>query len=177
MSYNIQGKRSAFCRFPFDQQVRVGGVLLAPTNSMLSGARVLVADDDLELLDAVGDALTRMGAEVTRAQNGAELIENLAEKGPFDLVVTDIAMPWMTGFQAMHAARTAGLGTSVIVMTGLRDAALPARVNALGRNAALLHKPFELTELESVVSRLLAERRGEADSDRTPDVGVRRAAS
>ena len=133
-------------------------MFLAVHIGMLAGARVLVADDDQELLDAIDDALTRMGADVTRSRNGAELIENLADKGPFDLVVTDIAMPWMTGVQAIHAARTAGLGTAVIVMTGLRDDTIPARVEALGRNAALLHKPFALAEFESLVSKLLAQR-------------------
>jgi len=128
---------------------------------MLSGVRVLVADDDLELLAVVAEALRRFGAEVTRAANGAELIETLADQGPFDVVITDIAMPWMTGVQAMHAARTAGLGTSVIVMTALRDDGIAARVEALGRNAALLQKPFELTELESVVSKVLTQRRRE----------------
>ena len=123
---------------------------------MLSGTRILVADDDPELLDAVADAFVRLGAAVVRANNGAELIEELAEQGPFDLVVTDIAMPWMTGLRAIHAARAAGLGTSVIVMTALRDPSIPARVNALGHNAALLIKPFELADLESVASTMLA---------------------
>ena len=144
---------------------------------MLSGARVLVADDDRELLEVVGDALTRLGAEVTRSRNGAELIENLADKGPFDLVVTDIAMPWMTGVQAIHAARTAGLGISVIVMTALRDEAIPARVKALGKNTALLHKPFELAALESLASWLLAERDRERASAGGPDAGAQQGAS
>jgi two-component system response regulator QseB len=95
---------------------------------------------------------------VTLAKNGAELIEHLAADGPFDLVVTDISMPWMTGVRAMHAARTTGLGTPVIVMTALRDPSIPARVAALGRNAALLPKPFNLADLESLASRLLAQR-------------------
>src|SRR5215467_8551528 len=125
---------------------------------MLSGMRVLVADDDHELLDAISDGLTGLGAHVTCSRSGAELIENLADKGPFDLVVTDIAMPWMTGVQAIHAARTAGLGTSVIVMTALRDEGIPARVKALGKNVALLHKPFGLAELEAAVTKLLAQR-------------------
>jgi CheY-like chemotaxis protein len=144
---------------------------------MLSGTRVLVADDDPELLDAISDALTRLGADVARSRNGAELIENLADKGPFDLVVTDIAMPWMTGVQAIHAARSAGLGTSVIVMTALREEGIAARVKALGKNAALLHKPFALTELESLVTRLLAQRDDERASSGGSDVGARRVAS
>ena len=125
---------------------------------MLADARVLVADDDSELLEVVADALRQLGATVTVAENGAELIEHLAADGPFDLVVTDVAMPWMTGVRAMHAARTTGLGTPVIVMTALRDPSIPARVAALGQNAALLPKPFNLADLESLASRLVAQR-------------------
>ena len=136
-------------------------MLLARADVMLTGARVLVSDDDPDLLEVVANALTRLGGQVTRAANGAELVENLADKGPFDLVVTDVAMPWMTGVQAMHAARAAGLGTSVIVMTALRDDAIAAKVRALGGNAMLLRKPFHLDELESVASALLAQRRRE----------------
>jgi CheY-like chemotaxis protein len=124
---------------------------------VLSGVRILVADDDPDLLDAVAKALAHLDALVTRATNGAELIESLADKGPFDLVVTDIAMPWMTGVQAMHATRTAGLGTSVIVITALRDESIPTRVRALGENAVLLRKPFSFTELEAVVLKLLGQ--------------------
>jgi DNA-binding NtrC family response regulator len=144
---------------------------------MVSGVRVLVADDDEEVLDAVSDALTRLGARVTRATNGAELIEHLAVKGPFDLVITDIAMPWMAGLQAMHAARTAGLGTSVIVMTALRDESIPGRVKALGENAALLRKPFALTQLESLVSELLAQRGREPEPNSPPSSDAQKVTS
>jgi len=131
---------------------------LATIIDMLPDVRVLVADDDPELLELVAEAFARLGAYVIRARNGGELIEHLAEHGPFDLVVTDIVMPWMTGLRAMHAARTAGLGTAVIIMTGLRDSWIPAKVKSLGSNAALLEKPFDLTALETLASKLLAQR-------------------
>jgi CheY-like chemotaxis protein len=137
---------------------------------MTTGARVLVADDDPELLAVVADALAFLGLDVVRAQSGAELIEQLAEEGPFDLVVTDVSMPWMNGLQAMHSARTAGLGTSVIVMTALLDSRIPMQVQALGRHAALLRKPFTLSELGSLAMALLSETREprhHADSERS----------
>jgi DNA-binding response OmpR family regulator len=118
--------------------------------------RVLAADDDPQLLEAVSEALTSMGAEVVRAENDAKPIERLADEGPFDLVVTDITMPWMSGLQAVHSARAAGVGTAVIVMTGHHEERIPAQVRALGQNAVLLHKPFELSELEAAASRLLS---------------------
>ena len=122
----------------------------------LSGARVLVADDDPQLLESVAEALTRVGADVVQATNGAQLIEHMADHGPFDLVVTDIAMPWMSGVRAMRAARTAGLGMPLVVMTALRDEGIAAEVKSVG--ATLLRKPFALGELESVAAKLLAKR-------------------
>jgi DNA-binding response OmpR family regulator len=132
---------------------------------MLSGARVLIADDDPELLQAVTDVVTRLGAHVVQASDGAQLIECLADDGPFDVVITDIAMPWMTGLRAMRAARLGGLGSSIIVMTALRDHGIPAQVSALG--ATLLRKPFHPAELESLVARLLADRRVQAGSPKS----------
>jgi two-component system cell cycle response regulator CpdR len=124
---------------------------------MRPNTRVLIADDDPQLLDALAETLEQSGAKAVRAHNGAELIDRLADSGPFDLIVTDIAMPWMTGLSSMRAARTAGLGAAVIVITGLRDETIPAQVRALGRNAVLLRKPFEMRELESAVELVLAD--------------------
>jgi DNA-binding response OmpR family regulator len=123
---------------------------------MAGRARVLIADDDPDLLDAVAEVLTQLGADVVQATNGAQLIENLADHGPFDLVVTDVAMPWMNGIRAMRAARIAGLGASLIVMTALRDDSIAADVRAVG--GTLLRKPFKLAELESVATKLLGQR-------------------
>jgi two-component system KDP operon response regulator KdpE len=123
---------------------------------MFSGVRVLVADDDPQLLEAVSEALTRLDADVVRASSGADLIDQLATAGPFDLVVTDISMPWMSGLQAMRLTRAAGLATSVIVMTGLSDPRITAQVKSLGANAVLLRKPFTLDDLEAAASRLLS---------------------
>jgi DNA-binding response OmpR family regulator len=122
-------------------------------------ARILVADDDPDLLETLGDALERTGAEVVRAASGADLIECIADYGPFSLIITDVSMPWMSGLQAMHSARTAGIDTPIIVMTGLDDARIRSRVVALGGDAAFLLKPFELAELTAVVMGLLAEER------------------
>src|SRR4030095_2623926 len=137
------------------------------TSGMLDAARVLVADDDPLLLETVADALTHLGANVTSAASGAELIERMAHEGPFDLVVTDVSMPWMNGLQAMQAARTAGVGTSVIFITALADERIPSQVRALGENALLLRKPFDLSHLGGAASELLARKRRTAVS-RTP---------
>jgi CheY-like chemotaxis protein len=119
--------------------------------------RILVAEDDPDLLDHVAHVLEQLGADVTRAATGGELVQHLSSDDPFDLIVTDISMPWMSGLQAMHSTRYAGLETPVIVMTALRDASIPAQVRALGKHALLLHKPFTMLDLQRAVARLLPE--------------------
>jgi CheY-like chemotaxis protein len=69
------------------------------------GNKALVADDDPDLLAAVAASMHELGLKVQRATNGAEFIQYLAEAGPYDIVVTDIAMPWMSGLQAALAHR------------------------------------------------------------------------
>jgi two-component system response regulator TctD len=117
----------------------------------------LVADDDAELLSLVTKALRLFGADVVAVTSGGELLEKVANDRPFDVIVTDITMPWMTGLHVMHSARAAGLPVPVVVMTALRDPTLPEQVSALGAHAELLQKPFSIDELFAALRRALAE--------------------
>lgn len=129
---------------------------------MSTKARILVADDDPEMLATVAEAVDEVfGAEVVRAATGAELVLQLATQGPFDLVITDISMPWMNGLQAMRSLKYAGVTGPIIFMTGLADEKLPERVTALGTDAVLLRKPFSLAQLEETIDGLLAGTRTE----------------
>jgi CheY-like chemotaxis protein len=116
--------------------------------------RVLVADDDPEMLEMVCNVAKRhLHADVTRVATGHELLDAIAHE-TFDLIITDISMPWMTGLHVMHSVRTAGLPVPVVVMTGMKDADLPEQVKALGDRARLLHKPFTLQELLGAVGEI-----------------------
>ncbi len=117
--------------------------------------RIIVADDDPAILDLVTKDLESLGMEVMRADNGVMLIEMVANQGPFDLIITDISMPWMSGLQVAMSARNAGVRTPVIVMTGLRDGDLMRQVGNLGEQTVLLRKPFDLAELHGALELLL----------------------
>jgi DNA-binding response OmpR family regulator len=114
------------------------------SNAPVIGVRVLVADDDPRLLDMVCPALENFGADVTRAISGGELLDHMAYGERFDALVTDISMPWMTGLQVTHSA---GLPVPIVIMTAMRDAALPQRVAELGVYAVVLYKPFAIDTL------------------------------
>jgi CheY-like chemotaxis protein len=118
--------------------------------------RALVADDDPEMLEMVSSAVAReFGAQVTCVASGGELLERIAEDAPFDFIVTDISMPWMTGLQVMHSARTAGLPVPVLVMTALREPGIADQVQALGEHARLLRKPFSFEQLTGALHEVL----------------------
>ena len=108
------------------------------------------------MLEQVAEALEQPGFSVLRAGNGTELLEQLANEGPFDLIVTDVSMPWMSGLQVANSARTAEVETPVIVITATTDPTLDQQVAALGKNARLLRKPFELDALQAAATALLA---------------------
>jgi len=117
--------------------------------------RVLVADDDLDFLDAVVRAAEYVDLDVTRATSGDELLASLTDAGPFDVVVTDIAMPWSSGLTVMRAARRAGWRQPLIVMSGFYDTDTLHQIVALGAHASFLLKPFTLRELYAALRAAL----------------------
>jgi len=116
--------------------------------------RILVADDDADLLEVVVESLTDAGAKVSSAKSGAELLKRLGEDASFDLIIADVLMPWMTGLQVASSVRDAGLEVPVILMTGATDASLNQRVDMLD-NTVLLRKPFDQDDLKAAVQKLL----------------------
>lgn len=120
-----------------------------------AGARILIADDEADCRDLLVLALRGASNEIAVATNGGELLEQIAERGPFDLIVTDINMPWMRGLHVLASVREAGLRTPVLVVTGLCQPDLPTSIARLGR-AKLLYKPFAVGELREAIAELLA---------------------
>jgi DNA-binding response OmpR family regulator len=128
------------------------GELAAP--NPLAVLRIAIADDDPESLELLRLALGSPMTEIYEATNGVELAQLLLKSDPFDLVVTDVLMPWMEGLQVLRSARGAEVATPVLVITGLYRPDIQAKVDGLG-NAKLLHKPFGIPELRAAVTALM----------------------
>jgi EAL domain-containing protein (putative c-di-GMP-specific phosphodiesterase class I) len=113
--------------------------------------RVLVVDDDSDVRQAVGLALSSTGYDtcsVSSGRDAAELIRGLA----FDAVITDIRMPDMNGIELLRVLRSHDEDLPVILMTGCPEIATASEAVAL-RAFAYLEKPFLLTELQTVVKK------------------------
>jgi two-component system cell cycle response regulator CpdR len=117
--------------------------------------RIAIADDDPDSLELLRLALGNPRVEICEAANGAELVDLLVEEGPFDLVVSDVLMPWMEGLQVLSSARAAEIRTPVLLISGLTRPELQAQVDRLG-NAKLLRKPFGIPDLRAAVADLMA---------------------
>jgi EAL domain-containing protein (putative c-di-GMP-specific phosphodiesterase class I) len=116
--------------------------------------RIVLVDDDDNLLRAFGRTLERAGHDVTRIGDGraaCELIANL-EGNEVDVVVTDLSMPGAGGLEVMRAAHRLDPDLPVLLMTGLPS--VETAVQALERGAfRYLLKPIEPDALREAVER------------------------
>jgi DNA-binding NtrC family response regulator len=116
---------------------------------------VLVADDDADIRDLLGEFFRDRGLRVAVAHDGRSAIAALEQsKGRYRLVVTDITMPGADGFAVLSAARTACTDAYVVMMTGF--ATLDSAVRAVRLGAQdYLTKPFLLGQLDVIVDRAI----------------------
>ncbi|MRG59654.1 response regulator [Agromyces sp. CFH 90414] len=121
--------------------------------------RILVADDDAQLLRALRITLAARGYEVLTASDGAEAIDLVANGHP-DLVLLDLGMPRIDGLDVIRAVR-AWSGVPILVLSGRTDSA--EKVEALDAGADdYVTKPFAMDEL---LARIRARARQSATGD------------
>ncbi len=125
-------------------------------------ARILVAEDDLEMRRLVVESLRADGHDAIDVTDGGQLLIQLTsfyrlrpDPDPIDLVVTDIRMPTCNGLDIVEALREAHWATPIIIMTAFGDPETRARAKSLG--AVLLDKPFKMQTLRGVVRYLVGE--------------------
>jgi CheY-like chemotaxis protein len=123
---------------------------------VLSGARVLVADDEPNIRGTISDVLRKYHATVTAVPNGAAAIVEL-EQHDFELVVSDIKMPDKTGYDVFAAARKKNPNLPVILMTGFGYDPNHCIVRASQEGLqAVLFKPFKVDQFLTEVRKALA---------------------
>lgn len=113
--------------------------------------RLLLVDDDAAVLRAYKSGLARRGITVDTASNGREAADRV-KTGSFDVIVSDISMPEMTGIDFLKAVRAHDLEVPVILMTG--EPGIESAVRAVEYGAyRYLAKPVAVQELYETVSR------------------------
>ena len=135
--------------------------------------RILLVDDEPQLLFSVREYLVRLGYDVTSAENGAEALALLVQ-GPPDLIISDILMEEMDGFEFQRrVSALTGSGIPFIFLTAKGD--LKDRLDGLHGGADdYITKPFEPEELQARIAAVIHrvdqtrnDERRELDSLRT----------
>jgi CheY-like chemotaxis protein len=107
--------------------------------------RILVVDDEEHIRDLVRDILSQAGFDVEVVAGGAEAIDSL-RMAPFDLVVTDLGMPNVSGWEVSKAAKSMQADIRVLLLTGW-GAALDSEEVARAGVDQTLAKPFKMVDL------------------------------
>jgi DNA-binding NtrC family response regulator len=123
----------------------------------LSMFEALIVDDDAEIRELLAEHLRARGLVVTTAHDGRAAVTALRRSGScFSLVLTDISMPGVDGFDVLRAAHSANPSTSVVVVTGY--ASLDSAIQAVRLGAYdYITKPFSLGQID-VILRNVGER-------------------
>jgi len=137
-----------------------------PSEEDVSAVRVLVAEDELSVATFISEALQSQGYAVKLCQDGSEARAALeAEPGAFDLLVTDLTMPVMSGSALAEYVNHRKLGLPVILMSGYSED-VSRGSGALPGVHAFISKPVGLQKLLDTVRHVLQSQRGTLSSRR-----------
>lgn len=118
----------------------------APGEAAGEAVRILVVDDDLDMLTVARDLLAMLGYTVEAVSSGAEALERLRQGGIYDLLLTDVRMKGgMSGPQLAREAKQVAPALKLLFMSGYEDAAGP--IGSIPAGAILLRKPFRHEDL------------------------------
>ena len=129
--------------------------------------RILIAEDDKELRQLFQHVLMKNGYAVTGVADGKEALDTI-DKGYYDLIISDIMMPVMDGYELVSSLRQAGINTPVMMITA-KDAFDDMRLGFLSGTDDYMVKPVNVNEMVLRVGALL--RRAQMINERRQTIG------
>ena len=129
--------------------------------------RILIAEDDRELRQLFQHVLMKNGYAVTGVADGKEALDAI-DKGYYDLIISDIMMPVMDGYELVSSLRQAGINTPVMMITA-KDAFDDMRLGFLSGRDDYMVKSVNVNEMVLRVGALL--RRSQMINERRQTIG------
>jgi CheY-like chemotaxis protein len=115
--------------------------------------RVLLVDDDIIVRDVMAQELERAGYAVSVRNDGAGALHLLEGNAEFDVLISDLSMPGMSGIEVIKAAQLRQPDLPAILLSGY--AGDPAALPAGNARFALLRKPASMAQLADVIALLM----------------------
>jgi len=116
-----------------------------------AGARILVVDDHPDTAELVARLLETAGYDIAQADSAYQAVEHLDGNRDIALILSDIRMPNVDGFDFLRLVRQRYPSLPMVLMTGLPI----TREDFVPRGAMILQKPFGIDELKRVVAEAL----------------------
>lgn len=117
--------------------------------------RILIVDDDPDLVDLLKLDLSNQGYDAATAGNGKEALQ-LANTKKFDLVLLDVMMPYVDGYHVAHELSSKlGVNAPKVLLMTSRDTVRERGVILMSGADAAIQKPFALNELHAKIEEVL----------------------
>jgi CheY-like chemotaxis protein len=117
-------------------------------------SRLLLVDDNHVVRDMLVDLVGSLGYRADAAGSGAEALA-LFDRGQYAVVLTDLVMPGMSGWEVLAAVRQRDPRMPIIIISGTPAIGDP---RAAQPGVAVLRKPIDVTALDATIKRMLAQR-------------------
>ena len=118
-------------------------------------AHIMVVDDDPDILALTEEILRTAGHDVVRAPGGLAALDILDGRRPLDLLVTDVMMPGLNGFNLARMAKARRPGLKILYLSGYSEAEHVTRDRGV-RFGKMLSKPIQPVELRREVAAALS---------------------
>lgn len=115
---------------------------------------VLIVDDELKIQELLREHFESLGAQVRSVSAGEEALPLMAQ-APAELIVLDLKLPSVDGFEVLKGLKGRFPMVAVVVITGMYDEQIDAYVRSLGA-LACLHKPIDLSRLQELAYQVAA---------------------
>jgi CheY-like chemotaxis protein len=117
--------------------------------------RILLIDDEAAVLDVTKRILERLGFQVTATSSSVDALDLFrADPGLFDLIITDMTMPHMTGDKLARQIMEIRLGMPVILYTGFSEDITEGQARAMGIRGFVM-KPSKMKDLSEIIRKVL----------------------
>ena len=138
----------------------MGNTMLTQKENPTSRKSILIVDDEINLLRSMAFTLKRNGYKITTATNGKEAFDLIVEfdrnKKSFDLIITDMQLPGLTGKQLIDELNFIKISVPILVITGHGDKNMVVELLNKGCRG-YLDKPFNSDELLKQVLKILKQ--------------------
>jgi two-component system response regulator PilR (NtrC family) len=125
---------------------------------MPAGARILIVDDEQSLREFLEIFLEQEGYEVATAKGGRDAVKRMEAGEEFDIVLTDLMMPEVSGMGVLETVKERFPDTEVLMMTAYATA--DTAIEAMKKGAYdYVQKPFKVEELRVIIEKALGQRR------------------